>query len=459
MMGRNGSVAQRDIEFHMHPNTDLSMHASVGPHVIAGGEGIFVHDLDGRTFLEGMSGLWCTSLGFSESRLIEAASRQLAALPYTHNFAHRSSQASADLAEKLVALSPSGLNKAFFVGSGSEANETVVKIVWHYNNVLGRPGKKKIISRHWAYHGSTIVAASLSGIPSMHKLYDLPVDRILHAEAPHFYRNGGENETEEEYASRLAGELEDLIRAEGPDTIAAFFAEPIMGAGGVILPPETYFEKVQAVLRKHDILFVADEVITGFGRTGEWFGSDLYKLKPDLMSIAKGLSSAYQPIGAVLLSDSIHQVLADGSRETGYFATGFTNGGHPVACAVALETIRLYEERDVIGQVRKASRRFRGRLERLKDAFEIVGDARGVGLIGGIELVERRHPLQKFDPARKIAGSVVKAALDKGLILRELPNDVVAICPPLIITEEQIDLLFDRLEGALANVESALLAK
>ena len=440
---------QRDIAYHLHPNTDVSAHETLGPHIITSGEGIFVQDSVGRTLIEGMSGLWCASLGFGERRLIDAACRQFETLSYNHNFAHRSSPVLIDLAEKLVGLAPAALTRAFFVGSGSEANETIVKILWHYNNVLGRPAKKKIIARRWAYHGSTIVASSLSGMPGMHRLYDLPVDRILHVDAPHFYGNGREGETEEQYADRLAAELEDLILAEGPGTVAAFFAEPIMGAGGVFLPPRTYFEKVQAILHKHDILFVVDEVITGFGRTGEWFGSDLYGLKPDLMSVAKGLSSAYQPIGAVLLSDRVYDTLADGSRATGYFANGFTNGGHPVAAAVALEAIRIYEERGILEHVRTAGRRFMDRLAGLERNHEIVGNARGIGLIGAVELVEQRRPLQKFHPSRKIAAAVVKAAIDEGLILRALPNDVVAICPPLIITQEQIDMLFDRLERAL----------
>lgn len=456
MADQHETFAPRDIAYHMHPNTDLSAHESVGPYIITGGDGIFVQDEAGRWLIEGMSGLWCTSLGFSERRLVDAACRQFEKLPYNHNFAHRASAVSIELAQKLVALTPPELTKAFFVGSGSEANETIVKILWHYNNILGRPAKKKIISRHWAYHGSTIVAASLSGMPSMHKLFDLPIDRILHVEAPHFYANGRADETEEEYAARLALELETLILAEGPETIAAFFAEPIMGAGGVLLPPKGYFERVQAILRKHDILFVVDEVITGFGRTGEWFGSNLYDLKPDLMSLAKGLSSAYQPIGAVLLSDAIYRVLVEGSRETGYFATGFTNGGHPVAAAVALEAIRIYEDRKIVDHVRNASTLFLNRLQRMKDKYAIVGEARGVGLIGAIELVEDRPSRRKFDPSRKVAGAVVKAANEQGLILRALPNEIVGICPPLIISDEQTDLLFDRLESALDLVSAAL---
>ncbi|HZP87311.1 MAG TPA: aminotransferase, partial [Burkholderiales bacterium] len=309
-------AAQRDLAFHLHPSTNLRALHKDGPLVITRGDGVYVYDDQGRRYLEGMAGLWCASLGFSESRLAEAAHRQMQSLPFYHSFGGKVPAITTELAERLVQLAP-GMGKALFANSGSEANDTAIKLAWYINNALGRRDKKKIISRERAYHGMTIGAASLTGLAFAHDDFDLPMRRVLHTECPHHYRRALPGETQEAFAARLAGELEALILREGPDTIATFFAEPVMGAGGVIVPPATYFDLIQPILRKYDILFVADEVICGFGRTGEMFGSTTFDLKPDMMTLAKGLSAGYMPVSATLVTNALYEVLVAQSEKLG----------------------------------------------------------------------------------------------------------------------------------------------
>ena len=346
---QGNSAASRDIAYHLHPYTNFRVHEREGPLVITRGEGVRVFDEAGKSYIEGLAGLWCTALGFNEPRLIEAAKRQLETLPFCHGFGGRASNVIIDLAEALIAMAPVPMSKVFFANSGSEANDTAVKIVWYYNNARGRPKKKKIISRHKAYHGVTVATAGLTGLPNNHRDFDLPIKNIVHTDCPHHYRFARDGESEEAFATRCADNLEKLILEEGPDTVAAFFAEPIMGAGGVIVPPATYFEKVQAVVRKYDLLFLADEVICGFGRTGNMWGCQTFDLKPDMITVAKALSSAYLPISGLMVSEDIYQAMVTESDKIGIFAHGFTYSGHPVPAAVALEALRLYEERQYRG--------------------------------------------------------------------------------------------------------------
>ena len=444
------SLHARDIAAHLHPYTDLATHQENGPHVLTRGEGIYVFDDDGNKFIEGLSGLWCASLGFSENRLVEAATKQMQTLPYYHNFASKAVEPAIELADFLIQHAPVAMSKVFFTNSGSEANDTQVKLVWYYNNILGRPEKKKIIARKGAYHGITVAAASMTGLQYTHNAFDVPLDGFLHTDSPHYWKFGQEGESEEAYATRLADNLEALIAAEGPDTIAAFIAEPFLGAGGVILPPKGYFDKVQAILDKHDILLIVDEVISGFFRTGNMFATETFGLKPDLITLAKQLSAAYQPIGAVMVSEKIYQALVEGSRRYGVFGTGYTYSGHPVAAAVALETQRIYQERDIGAHVRAVSETFLKRLQALGD-HPLVGEARGVGLIGAVELVADKATGQNFDPSLKIGAWVAARALEHGLIVRPVANDTIAFCPPLIITEDQINDMFDAMERALAD--------
>ena len=445
------SLSQADRQFAIHPFTHLSNHESRGPFIIERGEGVYVWDDQGNRLLEGMSGLWCTSLGFSEHRLAEAAARQFAELPYSHMFTHRSTPPAIELSRKLVEIAPEGIGKCFFVNSGSEAVDTAIKMAWYYNNSLGRTKKKTIIARQRAYHGVTIAAGSLTGLPYAQDGFDLPAIPVIHVETPHAYRHAHDGESEQEYSTRLAESLEQQILKAGADTIAAFIAEPVMGAGGVIIPPDGYFEKVQAVLARHDILFIADEVICGFGRTGNVWGSDTYNIRPDIMTSAKQLSSAYLPIGAVLVSDTLFDAFREYSDALGLFGTGTTYGGHPVSAAVALETLRIYESDNIFDNVRARAPRFAERVQALQN-HPLVGHARSVGLIGAIELVKDKATKQSFPAADKIAVQVAEAARKHNLILRAVPGDGVAFCPPLIINDEQIDEMFDAVTDALNDV-------
>jgi len=451
------ALAEADKQYALHPYTNLSAHRQQGPIIIERGEGVYVWDDQGNRLLEGMSGLWCTSLGFSEQRLIDAATKQFQSLPYSHMFTHRSTPPAIELSAKLVERAPPGIGKVFFVNSGSEAVDTAIKMVWYYNNALGRPERKTIIARERAYHGVTIAAGSLTGLPYAQDGFDLPAISVIHTDTPHAYRYANPGETEEAFATRLAEQLDAQIKAAGAETIAAFIAEPVMGAGGVLLPPEGYFEKIQKVLKRHDILFIADEVICGFGRTGNWWGSDTYNIKPDLMTSAKQLSSAYLPIGAVLVSDALYDVFESYSDKLGMFGTGTTYGGHPVAAAVALETIKIYEERNIMEQVQARSPHFAERIQALQN-HPLVGQARSVGLIGAIELVRDKTSREQFSVTDKMAAKVMAAAREHGVLLRAVPGDSVAFCPPLIIDDNQIDEMFDAVADALNDVQAGLSA-
>jgi 4-aminobutyrate---pyruvate transaminase len=444
---RSNSAAARDIAFHLHSYTNAKKNEAEGSLVLASGKGIYVYDENGKAYLEGLSGLWCLSLGYGEERLIEAANRQMRKLPYYHTFTQKVADVTVDLAEKLIAIAPVPMSKVFFCNSGSEANDSVVKMVWFYNNALGRPAKKKIIARQGGYHGVTVAAASLTGLPLNHKDFDLPIANILHADNPQYYRFGKPGESEEQFATRMAESLEAMIQKEGPETVAAFIAEPVMGAGGVIIPPATYFEKIQAVLKKHDILFIADEVICGFGRTGNMFGTQTYNLQPDIITLAKALSSAYLPIAAVMINHRVYDAISEHTGKLGSFAHGFTYSGHPVSAAVALETLKIYEERDIVGQVRAQAPGFAKGIQRFKD-HPLVGETRSVGLIGAVELVRDKQTKEIFDPKLGVPAYCVKRAQEHGLIIRAIVNSI-AFCPPLVSTGEEIAEMYRRFGLAL----------
>lgn len=446
------SAAARDIAHLVHPYTNLATHAVKGPLILSRGKGIHVYDDGGREYIEGMAGLWCTSFGFGEEELVEAAVEQMRKLPYYHGFTGKSTEPSIELAEKLKALMPFPASKVFFTNSGSEANDTQVKLIWYYNNALGRPHKKKIISRVKGYHGVTVASASLTGLPNNHRDFDLPIAGITHTACPHFYRFGEAGESEEAFATRMADALEQKILEEGPDTVAAFIAEPLMGAGGVLLPPATYFEKVQAVLAKYDVLFIDDEVICGFARTGNMFGAETFGMRPNSMSVAKALSSAYLPIAACVFDEPIYQALEDQSRKIGTFAHGYTYSGHPACAAVAVKTLELMERRNVLGHVRDVMPAFQRRLHAFAD-HPLIGEARGIGLIGAVELVADKKTKRSFDPSRAVGPTLVNFAQEHGLILRAI-GDSIAFCPPLIISEGEITELFDRFSKALDDTEA-----
>ncbi len=436
----------RDAEALLHPYANAVALRQTGVQIIERGSGIHVFDQTGRPFIEAMSGLWCAGLGFGNAELVEAARAQMEKLPYYHLFTGKSHEPAVELAEKIKAIAPGRMARVFYQSSGSEANDSQVKMIWYYNNALGRPDKKKIIARVKGYHGVTIVAASMTGLPYNHKDFDLPVDRIKHTSTPHFWKGAQEGESEADYAARLAGELEAMILAEGPETVAAFIAEPIMGAGGVIVPPEGYFPAIAEVCRRYDVLMIADEVICGFGRTGEWFGSQTLDYPCTSMSMAKQLTGAYLPLSATAINQDMADAIEANSGKHGTFGHGFTYGGHPVGCAVGIKTLEIYERMDITARVRSLAPRFRAHLDRLA-GHPLVGEARGVGLIGALELAPNRSP-KGFATPGKVAARMAAEMLERGVIVRAIVESI-AFCPPMIITEEQIDEMFAPVEASL----------
>ena len=444
------TLADRDIAHFVHPVTNLRLHESVGPMIVERGTGVRIVDSEGRSYIDGMAGLWCASLGFDEPRLAEAAMKQMRRLPYQSTFAHRSNEPAIALADALVARAPTPMSKVIFQSSGSEAIDTAIKLVWYYHEAIGAPRKRKVIGRKRGYHGTSIASASLSGQDHMHHGFGLPLPEFLHTGSPHFYRDALPGESEEAFATRLATELEELILSEDPQTIGAFFAEPIMGAGGVILPPRTYFDKIQAVLRKYDILLVADEIICGFCRTGNYWGSQTYRLSPDLLTCAKALSAAYFPISAVMMTEKIYQAIAEQSAKLGALAHGYTMGGHPVGAAIALEALRIYDEDKILEHVRSIEPVLQEGLRRFQD-HPLVGDVRGVGLIGALEFMADPKAKTPFDPALKVSIKVMDALRRRGILLRAL-GDSLACSPPLIIKGDEIELMLQALSAALDEV-------
>src|SRR5215217_1606445 len=442
------NLAARDIETLIHPYTNLATFRESGPLLLERGQGVWVYDHAGKAYIEGMAGLWCTALGHGNEELVEAAAQQMRKLPFAHLFTGKSHDPAIELAEKLKEIAPVPTSKIFFCNSGSEANDTQIKLVWYMNNALGRPRKKKIISRHKAYHGVTIASASLTGLPANQIDFDVPIAGILHTSCPHHYRFAHAGESEQAFSARLAAELETVILREGPETVAAFIVEPVMGAGGVIVPPYGYFDAVMEVCAKYDLYIICDEVICGFGRLGAPFGCQAFGFQPHSISVAKALTSAYVPMAAVTVPEAMYQAMLDESRKIGTFGHGFTYSGHPVAAAVALKTLEIYRRDRIFEDAERKAPRFQRRLSALAD-HPIVGEARGLGLIGGLEIVAHKSSKAQFDPKKGVAAKAVGFAQAEGLILRALMDDRIAICPPLVITDEEIDEAFDRLGRAL----------
>ncbi len=439
---------EKDIAYVVHPQTNLGQHEKSGPLIASRGEGIYIYDDAGTKYIEGMSGLWCASLGFSEERLINAAAEQMRKLPYGQTFAHRSNEPTIALSEKLIEMAPVPMSKVLFQSSGSEANDTAIKLAWYYHHAKGNPSKKKVIGRVRGYHGTGLATASVTGLPHMHSDFNLPFDWVLHTDCPHYYRLAKEGETETDFVNRLVSNLEQLIEDEGADNIAAFFAEPILGVGGVVIPPADYFPKIQAVLKRHDILLVADEVICGFGRTGEMWGCLTVGMQPDMITCAKALSAAYMPISAVLLSQPIYEAMVSESDKIGTFGHGYTYGGHPVCAAVALEALAIYEERNIVQHVREVGDYFLKRLAEFSD-HPLVGDVRGAGLLAAIELVKDKTTKAPFDKPQLMAAKVAEFAEQEGLLVRPIAGETLAFAPPLITTKAEIDMIIEKTAIAL----------
>ena len=431
----------------IYPVTNL---AAVEQLNIVSGKGVYVYDDAGNQYLEGLSGLWCSALGYGNEELIAAINSQLKTLSYSHLFGGRTHPVVMELADKLATMLPVPDARIFFSNSGSEANDSHIKMLRYYSNAIGKPQKKKIIALDRGYHGVTVASASLTGLPVMHSHFDLPVEAlgILRADCPHYFRGKEGDESEDEFVSRLLKSLEKLIFEEGAETIAAFIAEPLMGAGGVIVPPEGYLPKVQALMKEHDIFLWADEVICGFGRTGNDFGSTTMGINPDLMSLAKQLSSAYVPISAAVVPGEMYESMAQQSANVGMFGHGYTYTGHPVACAAALKALEIYERDDLFARAAKMGVHMQSRLQEYA-GHELVGEVRGKGLIGAIELVANKETGQAFSDGQ-VGAFAQRACQDAGLLLRVVSGSCVAFCPPLIIEENQIDEMVEKFGTALA---------
>ena len=453
----NENLRELDRRFSFHPFTGLAEHEQHGPAtMMVRGQGVWLEDEAGKRYLDGMAGLWCVNVGYGRREIADAMQQQAMKLSYCHAFSSMSSDMPARLAERLVRSAPVPMSKVFFGNSGSDANDTQVKLAWYYNNVLGRPQKKKILSRRRAYHGVTIMAGGMTGLPGVHAGFDLPLPFVKHTMAPHrLWEGHGLSDTE--FVAKLIADLERVITEEGADTIAAMILEPVMGAGGVIVPPPGYHKAVREVLEANDILLIADEVICGFGRLGHMYGCEAMGLVPDMVTIAKGVTSAYFPLSGCLVSERVWRTIVEGGQTFGVFGHGYTYSAHPTGAAAALANLDLIE-RD--GLVAAAAEQGQYLHERLQAAFAdhaYVGEIRGLGLIGAVELVARKDPPQPFDAGLGVAGRVAKRALNNGVITRALPNsDALAFSPPLIINRDEIDVLVTGIRDALDQVVGEL---
>jgi L-2,4-diaminobutyrate transaminase len=451
-------LAELDRRYFFHPFTALADHEKSGPPmVIVKGEGVWLEDEAGGRYIDSMAGLWCVNAGYGRKEIADAIHEQSLKLPYYHSFSSSAVDTPILLAEKLIEMAPVPMSKVFFGNSGSDANDTQVKLVWYYNNARGKPEKKKIISRDRGYHGVTLASASLSGLSGNHHGFDLPLPFVKHTTAPYRLWEAEPGMSDAAFVAKLVGDLEALIEAEGPETIGAMIMEPVMGAGGVIVPPEGYHPAIQEVLDRHDILLIADEVICGFGRLGTMFGTEALDMKPDLITIAKGVTSAYMPLSGCLVSEKVWRAVVDGGARFGAFGHGYTYSAHPTSAAAALANLRIIEEEDL---VETAAERGLFLHEQLQAAFAdhpLVGDIRGFGLIAAVEFVAHRNPATRFDPALKVGPRITKAARDRGLITRALSlSDAIAFSPPLTISEDEIAMVVERARDAADQVMAEL---
>lgn len=455
-----GELEAADRAYVLHPSTQLKAHAqglSGGPQIIEGGQGATIRDRQGREFLDAFAGLYCVNIGYGRTEMAEAIAKQAHSLAYYHSYAGYSNEPLIELSERLIKMAPAGMSRVYYGLSGSDANETQVKLVWYYNNILGRTAKKKIISRHRAYHGSSVVSGSLTGLPFFHQAFDLPVSRVKHTLTPHYYRRSDDNMTEREFSRHCAAELERMILEEDPDTVAAFIGEPVLGTGGIVPPPEGYWEEIQAVLRRYDILLIADEVITGFGRVGETFGSDLYGIEPDLMTLAKGLTSAYAPLSAVMVGERVWRVLEEGADHLGAFGHGWTYSGHPLGTAAALANLDVIEREGLIQKSRETGAYFLNGLREVLADSPIVGEVRGVGMLAAVEF--SRDPARRlpFAPKQKVGVQVYEACRASGVLARAMPHgDILGFAPPLVLTREEADRIVETARKSIASVTDKL---
>ncbi|APZ42777.1 aminotransferase [Acidihalobacter ferrooxydans] len=451
-----------DRAYVLHPSTNLKAHAHglSNPQIIAGGQGATLRDAHGKEYLDAFAGLYCVNIGYGRSEVADAISRQAHELAYYHAYAGHSNEPLIALSERLIRMAPPGMSRVYYGLSGSDANETQIKLVWYYNNILGRSTKKKIISRHRAYHGSGLMTGSLTGLPVFHQAFDLPLPQVKHTLTPHYYRRDEDGMSEREFSRHCAAELERMILEEGPDTVAAFIGEPVLGTGGIVPPPEGYWEEIQTVLRRYDILLIADEVITGFGRIGTTFGCEKYGIEPDLMTLAKGLTSAYAPLSAVLVGERVWRVLEEGSDKLGPLGHGWTYSAHPLGTAAALANLDIIERENLVRKSSDTGAYLLGSLrEALKDS-PIIGEVRGVGMLAAVEFA--RDPARRlpFDSVHKVGVRVYEACRAQGVLARAMPHgDILGFAPPLVLTRAEADRIVDTTRQAVAAVTEELAAK
>ena len=456
-------IAELDRRTVLHPFTQLKDFATgkLGdPTIVETGSGIRITDAHGRSFIDGFAGLYCVNIGYGRTEVADAIARQAHRLAYYHTYAAHTTDELATLSDRLVRMAPGRMSRVFYGMSGSDANETQAKIVWYYNNLRGQPKKKKIISRERGYHGCSVVSGSMTGMSFYHDHMDLPFPGIIHTGAPHYYWGGEADETETDFSRRRAAELEALILKEGPETVAAFIAEPVLGTGGIIPPPEGYWPAIQAVLQKYDVLLIADEVVCGFGRIGAPFGSHLYGIEPDLVTVAKGLTSAYFPLSAAIIGEKVYRVMEDAADRIGAFSHGYTYSGHPIGAAAANAVLDIVEKEDLAGKARDVGFYFQRRMQATFAQLPIVGEVRGVGMLAAIEFVADREKKTRFDPSLKVGARVSKAARDRGLIARAMPHgDILGFAPPLVTTRDEIDEIVHIADGAVRQVIDELTTK
>ncbi|EKE44896.1 hypothetical protein OCGS_0931 [Oceaniovalibus guishaninsula JLT2003] len=451
----NDQLAAWDRDHFFHPSTALGAHArgETPPRVMSGGDGVFIEDRDGNRLLDAFAGLYCVNVGYGRRQIADAIAAQAQQLAYYHAYVGHGTEASITLAKMILDRAPQGMSKVFFGLGGSDANETNIKLVWYYNNILGRPEKKKIVSRWRGYHGSGLMTGSLTGLKLFHDKFDLPLAQVVHTEAPYFYRRADPSLSEAEFTAHCAAELETLIDREGPETIAAFIGEPVLGTGGLVPPPAGYWDAIQKVLDRHDILLIADEVVTGFGRLGSMFGSDHYGMRPDLITIAKGLTSAYAPLSGSIFGDRMWQVLMQGTDENGAIGHGWTYSAHPIGAAAGVANLKLIDEMGLVANAGAVGRHLRAALRDAVGDHPNVGDIRGEGMMAAVELVKDRDSRTFFDPTEKAAIRVVAALLSEGVIGRAMPqSDIVGFAPPLCLTTDEADQVATALGKAIRSV-------
>jgi len=454
-MTRNDNLEDWDRDTFFHPSTHLAEFArgNVSQRVVTGGKGVYIDDRDGNHLLDAFAGLYCVNVGYGRQEIAEAIAKQARELAYYHSYVGHGTEASITLSKMIIDRAPDNMSKVYYGQSGSDANETNIKLIWYYNNVLGRPQKKKIISRWRGYHGSGLMTGSLTGLELFHKQFDLPMPQVLHTEAPYYYRRKDSSMSEVEFSAHCANELEKMILAEGPDTIAAFIGEPVLGTGGIVPPPAGYWAAIQAVLEKYDILLVSDEVVTGFGRLGTMFGSEHYGMRPDIITIAKGLTSAYAPLSGSIISDKVWKVLEDGTDKFGAIGHGWTYSAHPIGAAAGVANLKLIDELDLVTNAGDVGAYLNEAMTAAVGDLPNVGEVRGEGMLCAVELVEDKAARKFFEPAGKTAPAVAAALLKRGVIARAMPQgDILGFAPPLCLTRDEADIIVNAAKEAIIEV-------